>query len=95
MLTSVNNKNIFGKTVNVIFTNVLNYDLQKDVCTLRYELRFRDPNRESVAIPDNVVATGEWNVPSDVIEHWTGSNHYLAEKMCEEFGFQVIEELQS
>jgi hypothetical protein len=95
MLTKVNDKNVFGKTVNVIFTNVLNYDLQRDECTLRYELRFRDPNRISVAIPDNVVSTGEWNVPSDILSSWSGSNHFLAEKMCEDFGFEVIEELQS
>jgi len=95
MLTKVTDKNLFGKTVNIVFTNLLNYDLQNDDCILRYELRFRDPNRESVAIPDNLVAAGEWKVPANVLTAWSGSNHYLAEKMCEEFGFNVVEELQS
>ena len=91
MITIIEDKNVFGKTVNTVFTNVLRYDLNEDDCVLRYELRFRDPNRESVAIPDTNIANGEWKVPTDVLNAWTGSNFFLAEKMCENFDFKVIE----
>ncbi len=90
MLTKVEQKNVFGKPVNVVFTNILRYDLQQDDCVVRYELRYRDPNRESVAIPDTQVANGEWKVPQDVLNAWSGSNQFLAEKMCQEFDFNVI-----
>lgn len=91
MITLIEDKNVFGKTVNTIFTNILRYDLNEDDCVLRYELRYRNPNRESVAIPDTNVANGEWKVPTDVLNAWTGSNFFLAEKMCEDFDFTVIE----
>lgn len=91
MITIIENKNLFGKTVNTVFTNLLRYDLEQDDCVLRYELRFRDPNRESVAIPDSVVTSGEWKVPENVLNAWTGSNFYLAEKMCEDFDFTIIQ----
>ena len=90
MLTKVEQKNVFGKPVNVVFTNILRYDLQQDDCVVRYELRYRDPNRESVAIPDTQIANGEWKVPQDVLNAWSESNQFLAEKMCEEFDFNVI-----
>ena len=45
ILTTIQNKNLFGKTINVVLTNIMSYDLGKDECKLRYELRFRDPNR--------------------------------------------------
>ena len=91
MITKIEEVNSFGKKINIIFTNVLNYSLQDDICILRYELRYRDPNRESVAIPDTVVANGEWTVPPDVLNSWSGSNYYLAEKMCDSFNLTVIE----
>ncbi len=91
MITLVQDKNVFGKTVNTVFTNLLRYDLNEDDCVLRYELRFRDPNRVSVAIPDTNIANGEWKVPTDVLNAWTGSNFYLAEEMCKEFDFNIIE----
>ena len=91
MITLIQNKNLFGKTINTVFTNLLRYDLANDECVLRYELRFRDPNRESVAVPDTIVTSGEWDVPQNVLNAWTGSNHFLAEKMCEDFNFTVIE----
>lgn len=91
MITYIEDKNLFGKTVNTVFTNLLRYDLEQDDCVVRYELRFRDPNRDSVAIPDTVVTSGEWKVPENVLNAWTGSNYYLAEKMCETFDFVVVQ----
>ena len=93
MITKIEEVNSFGKKINIIFTNVLNYSLQDDICILRYELRYRDPNRESVAIPDTVVANGQWEVPSNIINSWSGSNNYLAEQMAESFDLKVIEHL--
>lgn len=93
MISLIENKNVFGKTVNVVFTNILRYDIDADDCILRYELRYRDPNRESVAIPDNVVANGEWKVPTDVLNAWSGSNFHLADNLCKDFDFDVIEHL--
>lgn len=91
MISLVENKNVFGKTVNVVFTNILRYDIDADDCVIRYELRYRDPNRESVAIPDNVVANGEWKVPQNVLNSWSGSNFHLADNLCKDFDFDVIE----
>ena len=82
--------NVLGNEVNVVSTNILNYDLGNDDCRLRYELRFRDPNRESVAIPDTIVSNGEWKVPQNVLNAWSGSNQYLVERMCEEFNFELL-----
>lgn len=90
IIREVADKNIFGKTVNVIAVNVLRYDLEQDNCVLRYELRFRDPNRESSAVPDVHIAGGEWKVPENILNAWTGSNHYLVETMCEEFNFELL-----
>lgn len=90
MLTFIEEKNVFGKTANVVFTNLLNYDLNSDDCRLRYEIRYRDPNRESVAIPDTVLINGEWKVPTEVLNSWSGSNFYLAEKMCEHLGLTPL-----
>lgn len=90
MLTKIEQKNVFGKPVNVVFTNLLRYDLQQDDCVLRYELRYRNPNRESVAIPDTMISAGEWKVPTNVLNAWSGSNQFLADKMCEEFDLKVI-----
>jgi len=90
MITIIEEKNIFGKKINTIFTNILRYDLASDDCVLRYELRYRDPSRESVAIPDSIISSGEWKVPTNVLNAWTGSNFYLAEKMCEDFNFTMI-----
>ena len=93
LVTKVEDKVAFGNTINIVYTNILSYDLREDDCRLRYELRFRDPNRDSPAIPDTVVGNGIWNVPSDVINSWSGSNTYLVEKMCESFDLTVIEHL--
>lgn len=91
MITLVEEKNVLGKKINTIFTNLLRYDLNDDDCVLRYELRYRDPNRESVAIPDTIISSGEWKVPENVLNAWTGSNFFLAEKMCENFDFTIVE----
>ena len=91
IITTIEDKNIFGQTINVILTNVLSYDLGKDECRLRYELRFRDPNRESTAVPDTIINSGIWQVPQQVLDGWTGSNIYLVEKICEEFDLIPIE----
>jgi hypothetical protein len=95
MITNIENKNLFGKTINTVFTNLLRYDLEQDDCVIRYELRYKDPNRESVAIPDTIITSGEWKVPQDVLNAWTGSNFYLAEKLCEDFELTVIEHQNS
>ena len=95
MITNIENKNLFGKTINTVFTNLLRYDLEQDDCVIRYELRYKDPNRESVAIPDTIITSGEWKVPQNVLNAWTGSNFYLAEKLCEDFELTVIEHQNS
>lgn len=94
IITTIEDKNLFGQTINVILTNVLSYDLGKDDCKLRYELRFRDPNRESTAVPDTIINSGVWQVPQDVLDGWTGANTHLADKMCESFGLTPIEHTQ-
>lgn len=94
MLTKVQPKNILGKTVNVVFTNLMRYNLHDDECSLRYELKFRDPNRESPAAQDELIASGEWEVPANVLNAWSGSNHHLAEKMCEAFDLVVIKQME-
>lgn len=91
MITIIEDKNVFGKTANVVLTNILRYDLDNDDCVLRYEMRYRDPNRESVAIPDTIISNGEWKVPQNVLNAWSGSNSYLADKLCEEFDLKVVE----
>jgi hypothetical protein len=91
IITTIEDKNLFGQTINVILTNVLSYDLGKDDCRLRYELRFRDPNRESTAVPDTIINSGIWQVPQEILDGWTGTNTYLAEKICESFDLTPIE----
>lgn len=91
IITTIEDKNLFGQTINVILTNVLSYDLGKDDCKLRYELRFRDPNRESTAVPDTIINSGIWQVPQEVLDGWVGNNTYLTDKMCESFGLTPIE----
>ena len=54
LTTTIQNKNLFGKTINVVLTNIMSYDLGKDECKLRYELRFRDPNRECIFLINNL-----------------------------------------
>lgn len=93
LVTKVEDKTAFGNTINIVYTNVLSYDLREDDCKLRYELRFRDPNRLSPAIPDTVVGNGIWDVPTNVLNAWSGSNTYLVEKMCESFDLTIIEHL--
>jgi len=95
MITNIEDKNLFGKTINTVFTNLLRYDLEQDDCVIRYELRYKDPNRESVAIPDTIITSGEWKVPENVLNAWTGSNFYLAEKLCEDFDLTIIEHQNS
>jgi hypothetical protein len=48
-----------------------------------------------VAIPDTYIANGEWKVPQNVLNAWTGSNQFLADKMCEEFDLTIINHLNS
>jgi hypothetical protein len=93
LITKIEPKNILGKTANVVFTNIIRYDLHDDECVLRYELKYRDPNRESPAAQDSLISFGEWKVPTDVLNAWSGSNHYLAEKMCESFDMTVIKQM--
>lgn len=95
IISSVEDKNVFGRSVNIIATSLLRYDLGRDECVLRYELRFRDPNRESPAIPDTIISSGEWDVPTEVTDEWTGANTYLAEAMIDEFGFTFISHLDN
>ena len=95
MITNIEDKNLFGKTINTVFTNLLRYDLEQDDCVIRYELRYKDPNRESVAIPDTIITIGEWKVPQNVLNAWTGSNFYLAEKLCEDFDLTIIQHQNS
>ena len=90
ILTTIESTNVLGNTINVLATNILRYDLGNDDCVLRYELRFRDPNRESPAIPDTIVSSGEWKVPTNVTNSWSGSNDYLVEELCNHFGFTPI-----
>lgn len=91
MIARVDDKMVFGKTVNLIYANVLSYDLQNEDCKMRYEMRYRNPQRESPAIVDDTIANGMWDVPKDVLNAWTGSNSHLVKAMCEDFQFQFIE----
>jgi hypothetical protein len=90
IITTIQSANVLGNTINVIGTSLLNYDLGNDDCRLRYELRFRDPNRESPAIPDTIISSGEWKVPTNILNAWSGSNDYLANELCSNFGFTPI-----
>jgi hypothetical protein len=93
LITKIEPKNVLGKTVNIVLTNVIRYDLQDDECVLRYELKYRDPNRDSPAAQDSLISFGEWTVPTDVLNAWSGSNHYLAEKMCESFDMTIVKQM--
>jgi hypothetical protein len=95
ILTKVEDKRTLGNIVNVVAVNVMSYHLGNDDCVLRYELRYRDPNRESPAIPDTMVGNGMWTVPTEVLTLWTGTNEFLSEKFCEAFDFTVIEHIPS
>jgi hypothetical protein len=95
IITKVQDKNVLGRTINVIATNIMSYDLGQDDCRLRYELRYRNPNRESEAIVDSLISSGVWQVPTNVVNAWTGSNGYLAESLCKEFDFKFVEHLES
>lgn len=88
--TNVEETTILGNTVNRLFTNVLSYDLGRDDCRVRYELRYADPNRVSVAIPDTIVTSNMWKVPADVLSAWSGSNSYLVEELCKTIGLVPI-----
>ena len=91
MIARVEDKNVFGKTVNLIYTNILSYDLQHEDCKMRYELRYRNPERESPAIVDDNIANGMWDVPHNVLNAWSGSNSHLVKEMCKAFDFEFIE----
>jgi hypothetical protein len=93
LITKIEPKNVLGKVVNIVLTNIIRYDLQDDECVLRYELKYRDPNRDSPTVQDTLVSFGEWNVPNNVLNAWSGSNHYLAEKMCESFDMIVVKQM--
>jgi hypothetical protein len=88
--TKIIETTILGKKINKIVTSVQNYDLAEDKCTIRYELRYRDPKRESPAIPDSIQISDTWELPETVVNSWSGSNTYLADKLCEQFGFTPI-----
>jgi hypothetical protein len=89
--TIIHEKTFLGNKVNKLFSNILSYDLGRDDCKLRYELRYVDPNRESVAIPDTIITSNVWQVPHEVLSNWSGSNAYLVEKLCEMLDFTPIE----
>lgn len=91
IFTKVEETTILGSTVNRIFSNIMSYDIGRDDCVMRYELRYVDPNRESVAIPDTVITSNMWKVPKDVINSWSGSNAYLVEELCKTIGLTPIE----
>jgi hypothetical protein len=93
IVSKVEDKNVFGKTVNIIHTTLAYYDLGMDNCTLRYVLGYRDPNRESPAIPDTPIYSGEWKVPTEITDNWTGANSYLAEELIKDLDFTLIEHL--
>lgn len=88
--TNVEETTILGNPVNRLFTNILSYDLGRDDCRVRYELRYVDPNRESVAIPDVIVTSNMWKVPVDVLTAWSGSNSYIVEELCKTIGLVPI-----
>lgn len=88
--TKITEVNVLGKKVNKIVTSVLNYDLAEDKCTIRYELRYRDPNRQSPAVPDTIQISDTWDLPQNVVNNWTGSNNFLADSLCNHLGFNVI-----
>jgi hypothetical protein len=89
--TSVEETTILGNTVNRLFTNVLSYDIGRDDCRVRYELRYVDPNRQSVAIPDTIITSNMWKVPVDVLSSWSGSNTHLVDELCKTIGLTPIE----
>lgn len=88
--TKIEETTILGKKVNKIVTTVQNYDLSIDKCTLGFTLRYRDPHRESPAIVDTIVISDSWDLPEDVVNAWSGSNNFLAEKLCEHLGFTPL-----
>lgn len=88
--TKITEVTVLGKKVNKILTNIQSYDLAGDKCVLRYELRYRDPQRESPAIPDTIQISDTWELPSDVVNAWIGSNNFLADKLCEHLGFTPV-----
>ena len=93
MLKSKIQESTFGtQKINRILTNVLSYDLGTDDCRLRYELRFRDSNN-SPAVPDDIITSGIWKVPQEILNGWTGRNEFLAEKLCEFLGYTIIKHL--
>ena len=88
--TKIEETNVLGKKINKLVTGIQTYDLAEDKCILRYELRYRDPLRESPAIPDTVQICDTWELPSDIVSGWTGSNNFLVDKLCEHLGFTVV-----
>lgn len=86
--------NLLGNTVNRVYCNILNYDLQNDDCTLRYELRYRKVG-DSVAEPDKIISSGEWKVPKTILGNWIGENTFLAEKLCQHLGLTFIEHMNN
>ena len=95
MFAEIKDKPFFGKTANVVFVNILSYDLKDDKCVARFELRYRNPERESPAIVDDFITTGVWNVPSDVLNSWRGSNEFMFESFCNEHQLEFVKILQT
>jgi len=93
MLRSKITETTFGtQKINRILSNILSYDLGTEDCRLRYELRYRNSSN-SPAEPDDIVTSGVWKVPQDVLDGWTGNNEYLAEKLCEVLGYTIVKHL--
>jgi len=88
--TKITETTLLGKKVNKIVTSIQNYDLAEDKCTIRYELRYRNPERESPAIPDTIQMSDIWDLPENIVNAWSGSNTFLADSLCKNLGFEVI-----
>lgn len=88
--TKITETTILGKKINKVVTTVHNYDLSTDKCVLGFTLRYVDPNRDSPAIPDTIQLSDTWDVPTEVVNAWSGSNTFLADKLCEHLGFTPL-----
>jgi hypothetical protein len=90
--TKIQEINLLGNTINRLYCNILNYDLGRDACTVRYELRYRN-SQNSVAEPDSFISSGEWKVPANILNNWGMDNYFLAEKLCEHLGLTFVEHM--
>jgi hypothetical protein len=44
-----------------------------------------------LTLPDTIINSGIWDVPTEVLNAWSGSNTFLADRICETFGMTPIE----